>query len=93
MKTELQIILTKRIDESVSAITWGQAKEGNKASAKKFAKENGWMIHILSPSDRGEVIRPAISYHVWEEERLTQERFEEILASQERMEEDNVVEG
>jgi hypothetical protein len=90
MKTKLQIILTKRIGESVSAVTWGRADEGNKASAKKFAKENGWMIHILSPDDRGEVIRPAIWVHIWEENRLTQEKYEEFLASQERMEEDNV---
>jgi hypothetical protein len=77
----LQIVLTKRNLGGVSALTWGEANEGSKASAEKFAKSHGWMVHVLSPSDRGEVIRPAIAYHEFEEKRLANEDYENYLAS------------
>lgn len=70
----LQIVLTKRIRGEVSAVCWGKADEGNEASAKKFASQNGWMVHNLSPNDKDGVIRPAIAYHEWEEKRLINEK-------------------
>jgi hypothetical protein len=78
----LQIVMTKRIGSNIIAVSRGEAGEGNQAMVWKFAKVHRWMVHILSPSDRGEILRPAIAYHVWVEKGQAREKYDEFLASQ-----------
>ena len=77
-----QIVLTKRIGGGVSAVPWGKADEGHMTSANRFAKKFGWMVHILTTNERGEIIRPAIAQHVFTEVGLMQGKYKEFLASQ-----------